>query len=136
MKPPILDRLRVEDIPKAPDWFKNRVLYIINRFLESVVQILTKNVTFQDNFDAQIYTDTINAAGLTSGYKFKITTNNKPIGLFIMKINKTTDLYTTFTQAPFPLWEYQDDNGLRQIVIHDILGIDNSSDYNVTLLVV
>lgn len=136
MKPPVIDRLREEDIPKAPPWFKQRVLYILNRFMENVVQNLTKNITFEDNFDSQLYSDKISSTALTSGYKFKVTTKNNPKGLLILKIVKTTETWTNFSVAPFPLWEYQDGEEGRNIVIHDILGIDSTSDYNVTLLVV
>ena len=131
MKPPILDRLRKEDITEAPEWF-DRVMVVLNRFLETVVQLFTKNITFQDNIDSQIYTDTINASALTSGYSFKVTTKEQPKGLWILKLVKTTDTYTVFTVAPFPLWSYAD----QQITIHNILGIDSTSDYRVTLLII
>jgi hypothetical protein len=136
MKPPLLDRLREEDMPKAPDWFKQRVMYILNRFMETVVQIFTKNLNFADNFDSQVHKDTINASALTSGYKIRVTMKAKPEEVRIQKLVKTTEAYTAFTEAPFPLWEYQDGEKGRFIVIHNILGIDSTSDYNVTLLII
>ena len=135
MKPPILDRIREEDIPKAPDWFKQRVLYIINRFLETVVQLFDKNINFEDNIDSQIYSDKISSTTLSSGYKFKVTTKNAPKGLWITKIVKTTDSWTNFSVAPFPLWEYVTNEGQREIILHNILGIDSTGDYSVTLLI-
>ncbi len=134
MKPPILDRLRKEDLTGSPQWM-DRVIYILNRFLESVVQLFTKNITFKDNIDSQIYTDKISTPALTAGYKIKVTMRGTPIGMIIAKIVKEGDLYTAFTDAPFPLWEYQVNESQREIVLHNILGIDNTSDYNVTLLI-
>jgi hypothetical protein len=127
MKPPILERIREEDITDAPDWFKKKVLVTLNRFMETVVQVLTKNVNFDDNFDSQTYTDTINSAALTSGYKFKVSIKGKPKGLQILKIVKTTENWTNFSVAPFPLWEYVDNEGNREIIIHNILGRNHNT---------
>jgi hypothetical protein len=133
MKPPILDRVRKEDIPDSPEWM-DRVLYILNRFLESVVLLFTKNITFEDNIDSQDYKDVINQAALTAGYKIKVTTKKEPTSVELLNLVKTTERFTTFTEAPWVGWEYQvTENRERVIVIHYILGITSGVDYNITL---
>jgi len=136
VKPPAVERIREEDIPDAPEWFRTRIVYLLNRFMETVVKIFTKNINFQDNFDSQLYQDKINATSLSTGYKFAVTTRGIPKGVLILKLVKTTELWTNFTVAPYPLWEYQESEEGRNIILHNILGIDATSDYNLTLLVV
>jgi hypothetical protein len=137
MKPPIIDRIRKEDIPQSPAWME-RVLYVLNRFLESVVLLFNKNLNYKDNIDSQIYEDTINSTALTTGYKFKVTMKEIPSGVQILKLKRTTESYTSFTVAPWVNWEYLTDEntGDRTIKIHNILGIDTTSDYELTLLVI
>jgi hypothetical protein len=137
MKPPILDRIRKEDIPDSPQWME-RVLYVLNRFLETVVLIFNKNINFQDNIDSQIYSDTINKASIDSDYKIKVTMKEIPTGVSILKLKRTTESFTSFTVAPWINWEYLTDEntGARTITIHEILGIDTTSDYELTILIV
>ena len=131
MKPPAIDRIRIEDYPDAPEWFEG-VIESWNGFVESTVQILSNRVTFFDNFDGQEYEDDISQQKLDAGYRIRVTMKQKPRGVIPLQIYKIAGTHEPFTTAPFVDWTYAD--GL--ITIHAITGIDSSSTYRVRLQIV
>jgi hypothetical protein len=131
MKPPALDRLRKEDIKDSPDWF-GVVITFWNRFVEALVTILTKNITFEDNIASQIYSDKIDQTKIDQGYKISVTMKSRPQGVLIMKIVKEGGSHTAFTTAPFVDWLYEE----GFIKINAITAIDATSVYSVQLLII
>ena len=131
MKPPILDRIRIEDLPEAPKWFE-KVLYLINRFVETVYQLFNKNLTFADNFNAQIFKTRITQNDIDVGYKIKTTVKGTPAGVIKLRIVKVTGSHEAITDAVDIDWEWND----NFIVIKNITGIDSSSSYDISLLII
>ena len=130
MKPPILEIIRKEEVPEAPDWAE-RLFDVLNRFIETVVTIFSNNISYADNVNAQIYTDTINQNTLDQEYKIKLTLKTKVQGVQLLSFVKDGGSFVSLTEAPFVNWEIEND----LLRIHSITGMDSSSDYRMTLLI-
>jgi len=132
MKLPVLNRIRREDLPDAPegDWL-DVILDTMNRFMEATHKILGGNVTLLDNINGATITVKINQNDIDNEYAIKNPIKGKPIHVIITQIYKDTGSFTNFTPAPYASWIFED----NLIKIKNITGIDSTNKYNVTFLV-
>ena len=130
MKLPVIDELRKEDLPDAPEWI-DPIINAYNRFAKFMYRALDRNLTIKENLSGDIIVlDKISQNDIDIGYKVK--TRVSPSAVLIGKIAKRdVGSHETITDAVSIDWTYQD----GFITIHNITGIDSTSNYNINLLV-
>lgn len=128
---PSIHRFYNEDYPGSPSWFQ-AFISALNLFSDPMYQTVNKGLTFQSNFNAQIYsfqirggaTDADNVVTFTSNVKGRVS------GLLTVACNLTSNI-----QAPasgiVTSW-YQSNN---QIFITNITGLTPGTNYNMTVLI-
>jgi hypothetical protein len=128
----VLDRIRREDLPDAPEgeWL-DVILYSVNRFMENVYKILSNNITLSDNFNGGTIITKITQNDIDNGLKLKNPIFGTPRHVIISQIYKDTGSFTNYTTAPYPSWIFEE----GFIKIKNITGMDSTSKYNVTFLV-
>ena len=134
---PPLRRILPEDIEGSAGWFQ-RVPYILNLFMQAMYSALNGNLTFQQNFDAQIQEVSFTTANnYTSNnftpITFPLTMGSAPIGMVVSNVVDTTtnSTHTIIYNAPYADWQ---NLGNGNIQINNISGLQNSRSYTVTLL--
>ena len=130
---PKVKRILREDLKDAPSWI-DKLIYILNLFMDSVYSALNKNLTFGDNIRAQIKTFQI-TAGTTADlniFSFQTSITN-PAGVILMNIVDTQGNYTVITSATsIPSWHYIS----GKLYIDSITGLTDTHVYNITVLVI
>lgn len=130
MKPPIIDKIRREDLPDAPTWI-DKVLLSLNRFMEGVYNLFNKNLTVEDNFDMERKTFTISQTDIDNGYRIKYNLKHIPWGVQLVRLVKDGGSHTVITTAPFVDWTI--DNNLLKI--NGIAGIAATGNYTATIII-
>lgn len=135
---PPVDRILREDIPDAPAWV-DRIIYPINRFLESVTLVLNKNITFVDNIPVQIAEFTFTTLSTYNGtaanfttIQFQRTLAFKPRGLLLMQIFQTGGNHVPIESAVYIDW--LDVNGV--VTIYTITGLTASRTYTCRVMAI
>lgn len=129
MKLNTINRIRREDLPKAPEWI-DPIINILNNFIEQVYSAFNKDITFSENINCQIKTVLIKYTDFP--YKFNCTLKVKPSCVFLGKVEKKSGAHETITNATSIDWLYDAGN----IVVYNIAGIDATSQYYVTMLII
>ena len=134
-KLPSINKIVKESIKDAPGWVDG-LIGPINSFFETIYYAFNKNLTFEDNFVAQIVELTFTTGGTYfSGdvfpeVSFKRTIFNRAQGLMIMSIIQVENNYTPITGGTSLQWE--DMNG--NIKIYYVSGLADSKTYKMRLL--
>ena len=133
---PRLKKLLREDLKAAPPWI-SVIIESTNLLVDAVSSLLTKNLSFQDNFNAQLKEFTFQTAATYSDGDFERITfpktiKGKAIGVILLRIARTGIAYAPITEPVTISW-VESNSG---IVIDHITGLENSAKYNITLLVV
>jgi hypothetical protein len=109
--------LRVEDFPDAPGWFSG-VISQLNSFMSSVYNALNADLTFGENFRAQIYEGKIRSTELP--LQIAKRDGRKVLGVIKLYAEKDTSQHTTVSSAVDIVWRDEPPN----VKIYDIPGID------------
>lgn len=133
---PVFRRFAIGDFPTAPEWMTN-VFGPLNVFAETTVQTLNKNLTVGENVQGQKFTTsfTTDASGLITPIVFSYTGGGQPNCCLIGAISRSdgvaitnpvtiTDWFLNINVSPF------------RATIGYITGLDPSTKYNVTFLVI
>ena len=119
-------RLVVEDYPKEVRPWLNKMIYILNPFLEQVYTALVNGLTFRDNSKAKVFSLIISAG--ETDKKLAWDLNEKPTSVTIGQITKTDgthpDNQITMT------WLYTQSNQLDM----KFNGLNSSNEYRVTII--
>jgi hypothetical protein len=77
------------DYKTAPAWFTGRFLSQLNLFTDPVYTALLNGLTFQNNFNAQVYTIVLKGATdfTMNTFNFKSTIQGSPIGVLLISKN-------------------------------------------------
>jgi len=121
---PSLKRIQREDVPDSPKWVL-RLLVPINNFFQNVYNVLTHNVTFQDNFRAEIMEITVDGNSPSTSFELPARIP-QPIGVLLL----STD--TPYSSGASISWQ-QVGNELQ---ILNITGLDPLEQYTLRILVV
>jgi len=138
-KLPTITRLISEDIPEDQrSWF-DKILISLNSFISTMLSLLNKGLTFEDNFDAMVKILEFPGRDLSvaSGEPLKInsTLRGMPKGVIKVKMEDITSSGATAIVDPIDVqWKY-DQTG--KILITNISNIqtDGSIKYRMTLLI-
>lgn len=128
--------IRREDVPEAPGWL-NRILYSLNPFMAQVSSALNKNLTLDENIDAQkkrltFTTSSTYTSGDFEEISFPRTTKNRASGILLMTIAIDQDNYSPITEAVSLQW--REANNVLYITY--VSGLANSTEYVMNVLVV
>lgn len=129
-QPPITRRVNREDIPAAPPWI-DVILVALNQFFDTCRQALTRQLTFDDNFDSQPKTIRI-VAGATAAdnkFRFAITMSRRPRELIIVRVENVTTTYAPLTSAPWADWHLES----NEVVVDSFLGLTSGQSYDITV---
>lgn len=130
---PTFRRIQKEDIPNSPAWF-DTVISVVNQFFESTYRALANNLTFEQNFIAQIKTFNLTAGASASAntFNFAVTMSAKPQGLIPLKITQSASTYVPLTNASSIDWHYES----SKVFIDAIHGLTNGESYEITVLII
>jgi len=119
------------DYKTAQPWFTGRFLSQLNLFTDPVYLALNKGLTFQENFDAQYFTQqiTAGAAAVNNAFSFKSGIKGTPIEVVKVSCNYASDVTIPLTAAVDFCW-YQ---AAGTIYVTAVFGLVAKSVYNLTL---
>lgn len=144
-KLPTLRRLSMEDFKDQKSWI-GRLLEPLNQFFVSVVSALDNNLTFRDNFAAQVFEVRVQTAssvtagsGTLPGYVAllsevkilaKSTLRGRPTMILVGDVVEVADnpQSVRYAVSVAGLWDFA--NG--QIVIRGVTGLEVSKEYRLT----
>ena len=104
MKTGFLKRLVTEDFKKDQQDLVSKIAYILNPALESITQILTKNINVSDNLNGQLKDIQIqtNADGtVRSGASFTSGVAGNTQAILVVKADNVTDSTKYVDNCPF-----------------------------------
>lgn len=130
---PKIKRLSREDFKDAPAWIE-RLLYWLNLFLEFIVQAFNKNITFDENIQAQIKDFELTAGASPSACtaEFMTTLKVKPRGLLLMRVAEQSGNYVVIGSAVSVEWRYESGT----IFITSVTGLTSGRIYDFTVLII
>lgn len=128
MKIQPLKRLLIEDFPDQDKTFLGNLFYIINQGFESVTTALNRNLTFEDNFKAQIKEIKVTAP-FTDAIFVKNDLNVPVRDVIITNVTNLTDT-TLLTAAPF----LELDNNGEQLKIKNVVGLTAGKTYRIRFI--
>jgi hypothetical protein len=129
-KLPSFRRIVEDQIASKYPELREALLSPLNNFMESITRALSKRLTFEDNFDGQVSTYLANG---TYPVKIKWTRFSKPIGVWIVQVQRTDGLSAALTDAVYPDWSFNQEG---QIEIASTAGLSDSAsdEYLITLI--
>ena len=119
-------RLVVEDYPKEVRPWLNKMIYILNPFLEQVYTALVNGLTYRDNAKAKIIPLNIYLAETDKLIKWDL--NERPTAVFIGKIEVTDGTHPTNQITMTWLYTQADQLDIK------FNGLDAAKEYRVTLI--
>lgn len=133
MKLPFTKKILKEDLKGAPSWV-NSIVEPLNSFMESVYQLLNKNVTFTENFFSFVKEITyITPSTYPTGVdniQFINALKSKATGVIVAQAYEKS----TYIAAPGPVYApWVEDNS--NIIISTITGLEASKTYLIRLIV-
>lgn len=128
-KLPVLQQLSRQDFPDAPNWI-SKLLYPLQLFMTSVINALTSQLTYQDNFSAIINTHTFTAgsADTNNAYTFQCALGRQPIELTVHAVRTDGSYEVLYPQVS---WNFINNT----ISINAIKGLTSGAQYTLTFVV-
>jgi hypothetical protein len=124
-------RITTEDYPKENRELVDKLGFTINPFFNSIVDAFNKNLSFTDNFNAQIveldFTAPVSANQLTIKNPVKGSVGS----IVVLRVQNTTNSNATLTAAPFVEYAILQNN---QLQILNITGLTAGNKYLIKLL--
>ena len=122
-------RLNREDFQDAPNWI-DPMLTVINAFMDSVYNIMNRNISLTQNLNIQIATINVetDSNGDIKPVKLKTTVRGRVAGVTVIRVI-TTD---TSSISPFVSFTQNEDI----LTISNIASLNNSEKYKIILLVI
>ncbi len=126
-----LKKIVNEDFPQENRTLTTKLAFIINPFFDSIVNALNKNLTFNDNLNAQDTTITVTAP--LSANPFFLKTDLKGIckGSSILQVTNLTNNNAVLTEAPFMEFDLVSNT---EIKIKNITGLTSGNKYSIRIV--
>jgi len=126
---PDIRRLNREDFQDAPNWI-DPMLTVINAFMDSVYNIMNRNISLTQNLNIQIVT--INVETDTNGdikpVKLKTTVRGRVAGVSVIRV------ITTDTSSISPFVSFTQNENI--LTISNIASLNSNQKYKIILLVI
>ena len=119
-------RLVVEDYPKEVRPWLNKMIYILNPFLEQVYTALVNGLTYRDNVKGQVFSLTISAGETDKLLKWDM--NEKPTSVTLAQIALTNGTHPANQITMTWLYTQSDQLDVK------FNGLNASNEYKVTLI--
>ena len=132
MKLPTIQRFQKQNYPGSPDWF-TRFISDLNSFTEITWNILNKNLTPQDNLDAQVYATQILAGPLASdnAFQFESQLNHTPTAILVGSVSDQAAYEAPLASAVGIQWTVSGDT----ISVVGVAGLTDTHTYSITLVI-
>jgi|CXWL01.1.fsa_nt_gi hypothetical protein len=132
---PDYKRIRKEDFDADMQPTIEKLGYIINAFSEQVINLLNKNVDFQNLNQEVVNVDIMKdgSGALINPPSIKTSLNSKVQGILCIKADNMTSVGTYPTSQPFVSYNLINNN---LISILNVSGLQNSSTYRLKLLLI
>lgn len=132
---PDYKRIRKEDFDADMQPTIEKLGFIINSFSEQVINILNKNIDFQNLNQEIVSLDIIKdgSGNLVNPPSIRTTLNTKVQGILCIKADNLTSVGTYPTSQPFVSYNLVNNN---LISILSVSGLQNSSTYKLKLLLI
>lgn len=121
-------RFKVEDFAQKDQNLVSKLFFILNSFMEQVINAFNKNLTFGDNFsaiDTEITINTpINEVNIGNHLPLPIR------GASVLRVDNLTNPSTLLSSAPF----IEFINAPGQIKISNITGLANNTKYRLRVV--
>lgn len=126
---PDVRRLNREDFQNAPDWL-DPMLNVLNSFMDSVYNIMNRNVSLTQNLNFQIYSMSLetDSNGDIKPLKIKTTVRGKVVGVVPVRVISTD----TSLLSPFVYFTQNEDI----LTITNIANLNNDQKYKIIVLIV
>ena len=126
---PDVRRLNREDFKDAPSWL-DPMLNVLNSFMDSVYNIMDRNVSLTNNLNCQIATINVTTdnSGNIAPLKLKTTIRGRAIGMSVIRVLSDD----TSIQSPFISYT-QNEN---IISINNVAGLNNDTKYKMIVLII
>ena len=121
------------DYKGMPEQFTGRFLSQLNLFTDPVYLALSNGLSFQQNFNAQYYTQVLNAGATpaSNAFSFQCSVKGYPIEVVKVACNVANDLSIPITSAVDFSWYFS--SGV--VYITAISGLTSGTTYRLTLRV-
>lgn len=134
----VFKQMRLEDIGKDPLAGLQNFAGIYNQFGLSVYNLLSGNLQFDQNIDSQISSVTFaTPSNYSDGANTNFTSTAisvpfNPNGIVLLGIQQINS-NAVFIKPVFPSWFY---NANSQVVINYVTGLQPSTNYSITILII
>jgi hypothetical protein len=124
-------RITTEDYPKENRELVDKLGFTINPFFNSIVDAFNKNLSFTDNFNAQIVELEFNAPVSANQVTIKNPVKGNVGSIIVLRVQNITNSNATLSSAPFVEYSILQNN---QLQILNITGLTASNKYLIKLL--
>lgn len=129
MRLPPLNRLVKEDVADAPAWGQ-KVVYILNLFMEQVINALNRKISLGDNVDCQVYTGKVIQGDFP--LSVGLSPARKVQGVLLLQLAEDAASFTTLGAAPAVEWSQQTND---VVIIESAYGLAVGKTYNISVLI-
>ena len=119
-------RLVVEDYPKTVRPWLNKMIYVLNPFLEQVYTALVNGITYRDNLKSKIISLSLLVGETDKLVKWDL--NERPTSVVLGQISKKDGTHPTNQITMTWLYTQSDQIDIK------FNGLDASTEYRVTLI--
>lgn len=132
MKPLRWNPIQLSDYKDTPGWLPQLVLYL-NNVLQPISQILNSNVTFTDNIRATKFTKTFTTDAAYSSGTFSAFSFSLSYEPDLVVVSKNVSGGNPAPSGRGLKYSYSKSD--KQLTISYIYGLENSTTYDITLMV-
>lgn len=127
-----INKILTEDFPSTYRDLVSKLAFVLNPFLDNLVDALDGRLNFSDNLDSEVKTITVTPS---SDLPLKVRTDlARCDSVIITRATNLTNTSATLPGAPFVEFNNQESNGIRQIEITNITGLTSASRYRIKLI--
>ena len=131
-KLPSLKKILREDIKEAPAWI-DKLIYVLNKFMEEVYGALNKNITFTENIASDIRSISFLTKSTYPIFDIQKIANplsTIPMGVILLKAQNVSDNQSI--KSPLGIdWDFNEGN----VRILHISGLEASMKYKLSFLI-
>ncbi len=131
MKIPSFKRLQSQDYNKKYQDLTDQLFFVLNPFMDTVTQALTKRLNNADNIDSMDVTVDITAPVASTGFKIKNTSASPIRGAQVLSCTNKSTPTDPLLAAPFVQFTVATDG---QINISNITGLTAGKTYTIRIL--
>lgn len=126
-----LKKIVNEDFPQENRTLIGKLAFILNPFFDAIVNALNKNLTFNDNLNAQDVNINIQAPLSANPYFLKTDLKGICRGIMVLNVTNLTNNNAVLTAAPFVEYDLVSNT---EIKIKNITGLTDGNKYTIRIV--